>query len=121
LPLNRPPKTPSGAASVAAGAPEEEQEMPKSSSVDQIVGGRVRLRRIQRGMKRAALAASLGILETQLQACEAGRERVGAELLYQICRQLKVGAQFFFESWIADPAIEPQSSTRELGKVADRT
>ncbi len=94
--------------------------MRKSDSVDQIVGARVRLRRIQLGMQRPALASAIGVSDAQLQAYESGRERLGAELLYKICRQLNVGAQFFFDAWIVDgPKINPQGSARKLGRVTD--
>ena len=87
--------------------------MEKFCSVDQIVGGRIRLRRIQLHMERTALAAALAIPDSRLRALEAGRERVGAELLYRICRHLTVSAQFFFEHWVDESAKGAEPSRRE--------
>jgi transcriptional regulator with XRE-family HTH domain len=74
--------------------------------IDVIVGGRVRLRRIQLGLEIALLAAMLGIPDAQLQTMEAGRERIGAALLFEICRALKVVPGFFFEGPVTEASGE---------------
>jgi transcriptional regulator with XRE-family HTH domain len=76
--------------------------MHKVNLIDRLVGGRVRLRRIQLGHEMTSLAAASGISEMRLQTMEAGRERIGATLLVEICRVLKVDPGFFFEG----PVIE---------------
>jgi transcriptional regulator with XRE-family HTH domain len=91
--------------------------MEKLCSVDQIVGGRIRLRRIQLRMERATLASALAIPDSRLRALEAGRERAGAEMLYRICRQLGVRAQFFFERWVDDSAKGAEFLKREKSRV----
>ena len=80
--------------------------MQNVNPIDMIVGGNVRLRRIQLGLEIAALAETLGINDTRLQAMEAGRERVGASLLVEICGALKVAPGFFFEGPVANVSGE---------------
>jgi len=91
--------------------------MEKFCSVDQIVGGRIRLRRIQLHMERAALAEALAIPDSRLRALEAGRERVGAEMLYRICRHLTVSAQYIFAPWVDDSLKCAEVSMREKSSV----
>jgi transcriptional regulator with XRE-family HTH domain len=86
--------------------PRTRQTMQTVNPIDMIVGGNVRLRRIQLGLEIASLAATLGITADRLQTMEAGRERVGASHLFEICRALKVAPGFFFEGPIADASGE---------------
>lgn len=72
--------------------------MAQLSKVNQLVGGRVRLRRIQLKIGLASLAASVKIPETQLKAFEAGRERISAKLLVELARALGVRPAYFFQN-----------------------
>ena len=79
--------------------------MAQLNKVDMLIGGRVRLRRIQLGIALASLAANVRIPEGRLQAFEAGRERIGAQLLVEIARALGVPSAYFFQAPILeDPA-----------------
>ncbi len=75
--------------------------MLKINEIDRLVGGRLRARRAHLGVEHTALADALKIAHDRIHAFEAGVERIGAELLLEICRELKVGAEFFFEPMVA--------------------
>jgi transcriptional regulator with XRE-family HTH domain len=81
--------------------------------IDMFVGGRVRLRRIQLGLEFTSLAAKVEISQTRLRAIEAGRERIGASLLVEICRELREPPGFFFEGPVAE-ASGDMSLTYEI-------
>jgi transcriptional regulator with XRE-family HTH domain len=79
--------------------------MAKFNKIDVLVGGRVRLRRIQLGIEPASLALTAKIEESRLQAFEAGRERIGAKFLVVFAHALEVPPAFFFQNpIIKDPA-----------------
>ena len=62
-----------------------------------LVGGRIRLRRIQVGKELGVLASALAISPARLHTIEGGRERVGAPLLVEIAKLLGTTPLFFFE------------------------
>lgn len=80
--------------------------MAQLNKIDMLIGGRVRLRRIQLGMERTTLAASANISIPRLQAFEAGRERIGAQFLADFASALGVPPAYFFQTpKFADSAV----------------
>jgi transcriptional regulator with XRE-family HTH domain len=67
--------------------------------VDIYVGGRMRLRRIQRGMSQGALAAKIGVSFQAVQKYESGDIRISASRLYDVAQVLQVTPSFFFEGY----------------------
>lgn len=70
----------------------------KSAPLDAMVGARIRMLRIDRGISQTALAARLGVTFQQVQDYEQGAGRVGAVRLARIASVLDVSVGAFFES-----------------------
>lgn len=70
----------------------------KSGALDAMVGARIRMLRIDRGISQTALAARIGISFQQVQRYEQGVGRVGASRLALIASVLDVPVETFFES-----------------------
>lgn len=65
-------------------------------AIDAQIGRRLRQRRCDLGLTPAQLAFALEVGEVDLLACEAGRSRVGAAALLQLCKILQVRVAFFY-------------------------
>ena len=72
--------------------------MTKSGPLDAIVGAKVRMLRVNRGISQAVLAERIGVTFQQVQKYEQGANRVGASRLAQIASELDVSVAEFFES-----------------------
>jgi transcriptional regulator with XRE-family HTH domain len=70
----------------------------KSGPLDVLVGARIRMFRVNRGMSQTALAERTGVTYQQLQKYERGTERVGASRLLRIATVLDVSVGEMFES-----------------------
>ena len=71
---------------------------PKSpTTIDRLIGKRIRAEREAAGLGQVALAAELGITFQQIQKYENGKNRVAAARLFEICRILKVPIATMFE------------------------
>jgi transcriptional regulator with XRE-family HTH domain len=70
----------------------------KSDPLDAMVGAKVRVFRINRGISQTALAEKLGVTFQQVQKYEKGANRIGASRLQQISRILQVPVAFFFDA-----------------------
>ena len=70
----------------------------KSGPLDAMVGARISMLRINRGMSQAMLAERLGVTFQQVQKYERGANRVGASRLAQIASVLGVSVGELFES-----------------------
>ena len=70
----------------------------KSGPLDALVGARIRMFRVSRGMSQAVLAERTGVTYQQLQKYERGTERVGASRLSRIAFVLDVSVGEMFES-----------------------
>ena len=70
----------------------------KSGPLDAMVGVRIRMFRINRGMSQTMLAERIGVTFQQLQKYERGVNRVGASRLSQIASVLGVSVGELFES-----------------------
>jgi transcriptional regulator with XRE-family HTH domain len=70
----------------------------KSGPLDAMVGTRIAMLRVSRGISHAVLAERIGITSLQLQKYERGVDRVGARRLSQIASVLDVSVGELFES-----------------------
>ena len=72
--------------------------MRRSGPLDAMVGARIRMLRVDRGMSQTMLAERIGVTFQQLQKYERGANRVGANRLSQIASVLDVSVGELFES-----------------------
>ena len=72
--------------------------MRKSGPLDAMVGAKVRMLRVSRGVSQTVLAERIGVTFQQVQKYEQGADRVGTSRLAQIASVLDVSANEFFES-----------------------
>ena len=70
----------------------------KSGPLDAMVGARIRVLRVNRGMSQTMLAERIGVTFQQVQKYERGANRVGASRLSQIASVLGVSVGELFES-----------------------
>ena len=70
----------------------------KSGPLDAMVGAKIRMFRINRGMSQTALAEQVGVSFQQVQKYEKGANRVGASRLSQIASVLGITVGELFES-----------------------
>ena len=70
----------------------------KSGPLDAMVGARISMLRVNRGMSQAMLAERIGVTFQQMQKYERGANRVGASRLSQIASVLGVSVGELFES-----------------------
>src|SRR3954466_12235000 len=70
----------------------------KSGPLDAMVGSKIRMFRINRGMSQTALAERVGVSFQQVQKYEKGANRVGASRLSQIASVLGITVGELFES-----------------------
>jgi transcriptional regulator with XRE-family HTH domain len=70
----------------------------KSGPLDAMVGAKIRMFRINRGMSQTALAEQVGVSFQQVQKYEKGANRVGASRLSQIASVLGIAVGELFES-----------------------
>ncbi|WP_426958320.1 helix-turn-helix domain-containing protein [Muricoccus radiodurans] len=80
------------------------------TSIDVLLGSRVRLRRTNLGWSQETLGEALGIASQQLQRYESGANRIAASRLFEIARALDVPISFFFDGADrADPPAGPHT------------
>ena len=77
----------------------------KSGPLDAMVGARIRMLRINRGISETMLAERIGVTFQQMQKYERGANRVGARRLSQIASVLDVSVGEFFESSRGSPGL----------------
>lgn len=70
----------------------------KSGPLDALVGARIRMFRINRGMSQTVLAERIGVTFQQVQKYEKGANRVGASRLAQIASVLGISVGELFEA-----------------------
>jgi transcriptional regulator with XRE-family HTH domain len=75
----------------------------KSGPLDTMVGARIRMLRVNRGVSQTVLAERIGVTFQHVQKYERGANRVGASRLAQIASVLDVSVGEFFESSQAGP------------------
>src|SRR5690349_4709820 len=69
----------------------------KSEPLDAMVGAKVRVFRLNRGISQTALAEQLGVSFQQVQKYEKGANRIGANRLSQIAAALEISIADLFE------------------------
>ena len=69
-----------------------------SGPLDALVGDRIRMLRVNRGMSQAMLAGRIGVTFQQVQRYEQGASRVGASRLARVAAALGVSVSALFES-----------------------
>lgn len=84
----------------------------KSGPLDAMVGAKIRMFRINRGMSQTALADRIGVSFQQVQKYEKGTNRVGASRLSQIASVLGITVGELFES--SQEKIAPANSPAHL-------
>ena len=92
----------------------------KSGPLDAMVGAKIRMFRINRGMSQTALAERVGVSFQQVQKYEKGANRVGASRLSQIASVLGITVGELFESSqekIAPAANSPVHLLAEPGAL----
>ena len=70
----------------------------KSGPLDAMVGAKIRMFRINRGMSQSLLAGKIGVSFQQVQKYEKGANRVGASRLSQIASVLGISVGDLFEA-----------------------
>jgi transcriptional regulator with XRE-family HTH domain len=70
----------------------------KSGPLDAMVGAKIRMFRINRGMSQTALAERIGVTFQQVQKYEKGTNRIGASRLSQVAAVLGISVGELFES-----------------------
>lgn len=83
---------------------------PKPSLIDEMVGSRIRTRRLALGLSQADLGDALGETSQEVQEYEHGTGRVGAGQLIQIASALEVELEYFFEGDAPEPDDDPASA-----------
>ena len=84
---------------------------------DRLVGARLRLRRMQKGLSQSALAHSVGVTFQAVQKYESGDIRMSASRLYDLSRVLETDIGFFFGEESGEYRDEPIESRRMLSPV----
>ena len=85
--------------------------------IDRLVGSRVRMVRMARGLSQSKLADDLGITFQQVQKYEKGTNRISASRLFDISRLLGVGVRDLYagaDEIAVDPAGAPDNTTPSL-------
>jgi transcriptional regulator with XRE-family HTH domain len=85
--------------------------------IDRLVGARLRLRRMQKGLSQSALAHSVGVTFQAVQKYESGDIRISASRLYDISRVLETDIGFFFGDEAGENREEPIEGRRMLQLV----
>src|SRR5690242_21645769 len=86
----------------------------KSGPLDAMVGAKIRMFRINRGMSQTVLAERIGVTFQQVQKYEKGANRVGASRLTQIADVLGVPIPTLFDGAPTVGQASPEQSPRYL-------
>lgn len=79
----------------------------RATSLDGILGGQLKQRRILLGLSQERLAEQLGITFQQVQKYENGANRISASRLFEISKALDTPISFFFENTTANQSAQP--------------
>jgi transcriptional regulator with XRE-family HTH domain len=90
---------------------------PAGSEIDQLVGGRIRQRRLALRISQQELADRLGVTCQQLQKYEKGTSRVAAGRLYMIAQALGTSVGHFFAGMpgAVTPPPGPEAAAEAAG------
>ena len=89
--------------------------------IDRLVGQRVRLLRLDKGMSQTALAAALGLTFQQVQKYERGTNRISASKLFEISKALGVDVAALFEDAAAAFGAEAPADGQDKTRLPTRT
>jgi len=98
-----------------------DSEQVTDSDIDQAVGRRLRVRRVELGMSQTAVADGIGVTFQQVQKYERAANRMSASRLLDLAELLKVPIEYFFEELeIVDPS-EPAriSINKTIGELVE--
>lgn len=82
----------------------------QSSSINAWVGRRMRIRRASLGMSNQECCESPGIDSDEISAYDAGKKRIGPNLLFRIANLLDVKPHHFFQDYTAEELSARQES-----------
>ncbi len=91
--------------------------MKATSSIDRIIGAKVREKRIALGLNVVTLANAIGLSEIQLARIEAGLIRIEAKTMLELCKRLHVRPHYFFDGW--EIALHKQHSPGKNDAVSN--
>lgn len=69
-------------------------------TLNEHIGAKIRLKRKQRNMTLQQLGSFLGLTPQQIQKYEKGRQRITADMLWDLSKLFNVPVQFFYEGFI---------------------
>lgn len=69
-----------------------------TTNITQIIGERIKLRRIMLGVSQSDLAFSCGVSFQQIQKYESGQTNISCQRLFQISNALTTPIDFFFDT-----------------------
>src|SRR3954462_10062446 len=99
------------------GVPRAKRDEPGPNPVDIYVGSKVRSRRLILGMSQEDLADSIGLTFQQVQKYERGTNRISVSRLVDICKVLKVQADYFLDGTAA--VLKPGTRNMALKGFSD--
>jgi len=93
------------------------------SSTDQLIGARIRERRMMLGLTQPQLSELIGVTYQQFHRYERGRNGISAGRLYAIARRLDTPVEYFFEDLPQEsPELPPRlrrvlDISRDVGEI----
>jgi transcriptional regulator with XRE-family HTH domain len=91
---------------------------PRAQDIDQLVGDRIRSRRIILGLTQQQMADIIGVTYQQTHKYEKGVNRIAAGRLFQIAQALGVEVGYFFEGMAEVGKTEASPQQRMLLELA---
>jgi transcriptional regulator with XRE-family HTH domain len=91
---------------------------PRAQDIDQLVGDRIRSRRIVLGLTQQQMADIIGVTYQQAHKYEKGVNRIAAGRLFQIAQALGVEVGYFFEGMAEVGKTEASPQQRMLLELA---
>lgn len=89
----------------------------KGNAVDQHIGARVRLRRLELELSQDQLAKQLGLTFQQVQKYEKGTNRIGGSRMHQIALILRVPIAYFYQGLESGNGATSELSELSAGAI----
>lgn len=90
----------------------------RKRTIEQMVGERIRTRRVELGLVQEQLAAALGLSYQQIQKYENGSNRITVDRLVMLAHRLEVPITFFFAGLTSSrPSHEESAGTSLTGQA----
>lgn len=91
------------------------------STLNEYIGGRIRMKRKQRKMTLQQLGEYLKLTPQQTQKYEKGKQKITAEMLWDLSKLFNVPVQFFYEGFIdTDSTILEEEQTDFCNDTEDK-